>query len=233
MTLIPLAAIALLATCGSQKENNGQPVAPAPVAQGPTTPTRDQWQQCDTLFSLMQGVKGRMVADLFADDGYMTFKLIEAGANVIAVETDQAKVDSLNARKQRMGLGDDRLKVRKVAPGDPGIAMEEADVALIMHRFTRLPHPMALIARARAGLRSPKPVVIVDYLRVPTPVGPPLHERMTEVQVMDSMDVLMISDVGAYTQKLPYQYVVIAQDLVLSDEELEQMQKGTLPPDHR
>jgi hypothetical protein len=75
-------------------------------------------------------------------------------------------------------------------------------------------------------------VVIVDWLRTPTPIGPPLHERMTEVQVMDSMDVLMISDVGAYTQKLPYQYIVIAQDLVLSEEDLKMMQQGTLPPDH-
>lgn len=230
--LLPLMLLVAVAGCDTSG-NSSTATIPTTAKPAGKNAERDAWQLPDTLFSVMNGVRGQTVADLFADDGYMTFKLIDAGANVIAMETDQAKVDQLIERKKELGLGDDRLRVRKVEAGDPGLAPEEADVALLMHHFTRQPAVMRYIDRVRQGLKAPKRVVIVDFLPRPSPMGPPVYERLNETQVMDSMDVLMIGDVGAYTMKLPYQYIVIAQDRTLSDEELQMMDKGALPVDHR
>ena len=51
-----------------------------------------------------QSVKGKLVADLFAGDGYMTVKLLEAGANVIAITNTDRRAPTGSDRGSE-GLG--------------------------------------------------------------------------------------------------------------------------------
>lgn len=222
-----LPAIILLALCSCDTAT-----PPAAIPTAAKSDPRDALFMPDSVFAVVGGVGGRTVVDLFAGDGYFTFKMLGAGANVIAMDTDPSTLEEIRARAKELGIGDDRLKVRTLDVNAPELAAEEADMALMVDRFARIPHVTAFIERVRAGLRKPKRVIIIDHHRDSAPADVPVHERLTEVQVMDSMDVIHISDVGAYSKKLPGRFVVIAQDLELSDEELQEMmrqQQGTAP----
>lgn len=58
-----------------------------------------------------------------------TFKLLDAGADVIAVVNEPDQAQRLEELKKAKGITDDRLRIRLVPVGDPGLMPEEADMA--------------------------------------------------------------------------------------------------------
>lgn len=200
----------------------------ATTAPAPTASDRDSWQRPHELINMIgPGIKGIVIADLFADDGYFTFKLIEAGANVIAIENDPTKVAKLEERKRELGLGDDRLRIRAVPVGDPGLREGEAEAALITHRYNTIKNKAAYITRLRQGLLEPRPLFIIEWQHRETPIGPPLAERMPTEAIMDEVGELGYSDIGAHSAKMPYQVVFLATDYMEMDEaEYKKMMEG-------
>lgn len=229
MRLFTIAALlVLLAGCDTSEQDESsasttsdttsvtKPDAAAPAVAN----DRDSWQRPHELLQMIgPDIKGMTIADLFADDGYFTFKLIEAGANVIAIDNDPAKIASLEERKRELGLGDDRLRIRAVPVGDPGIANGEADVALITHRYTGIKNKASYISRLRQGLVPPRPLFIIEWQYRETPVGPPLAQRMPTENLMDEVGELGYSDIGAHSAKMPYQVIFLATDYMELDED--------------
>ncbi len=174
---------------------------------------RDAWQQPDELLAFMgNDVTGWTIADLFADDGYFTFKLLDAGANVIAIVNDVDKYEALMARKKAAGLGDDRLIVRAVPAGDPGLAAGEADCGLIVHAFAGIQDKKGYLRLLRNGLRRPSVLFMVEWQKRETPVGPPLAQRMTAEEIMDSFLATGFTDLSAKAQRMPYDVLFMMTD---------------------
>ena len=207
------ALVLALASCGGDQGNSTTSTAAGTQPATKQAPTdRDQWQAAGEIMTSMGGVGGKTVADLFAGDGYMTFKLIDAGANVIAIDTDPKALEAIEARKKAAGLGDDRLRTRLTQTGEPGITMEEADAALCMHKWMEIQDRTTFFTKVRAGLKKPKLVGIVEFLPEPTPVGPPIEQRVTPDEVMSGLEQPGFTDVTGLTKKAPYQFIVVAQD---------------------
>jgi hypothetical protein len=212
MRLAALPLLALLAACGGPAVDAGSTADPgkAPVV---AADPRDDWQKPEVVTGLMGNIAHLTVADLFADDGYWTFKFIAAGANVIAVVNDAEKAAALEARKKALGLGDDRLVVRAVPLGDPGIYKEEADMAFIGHRFLTIQDKRDFLARMRAGMEYPRYLVMVEWMYKDGPPGPPKSERMPSDRIMDLVgEFSEYSDVGAHSDKVPDQVVFLIND---------------------
>ena len=174
---------------------------------------RDEWQQPDELIAFMgNDISGWTIADLFADDGYFTFKLIDAGANVIAIVNDLDKYEALIARKTAAGLGDDRLIVRAVPVGDPGLAMGEADCGLIVHAFPGIQDKKGYLKLLRNGLRKPSVLFMVEWKKKETPVGPPMAQRMTAEQIMDAFLATGFTDLSAQEKAMPHDVLFMMTD---------------------
>jgi hypothetical protein len=223
-----LPVLVLLMSCSDAPEQaTDRPKAPA--ALGPVTEDRDTWQKPEVLQELMGGeLNGVVVADLFAGDGYYTFKLIEGGANVIAIDNDPANIAKLEQRKRELGLGDDRLRIRAVPVGDPGLTSGEADVALLTHRYGSIQDKGSYITRLRQGLRHPRPLYIIEWQFRETPIGPPMEERFPSDGIMEELGAYGYSDIGALGDKLPYQVVLIATDYIeLDSETYDRMMDGS------
>lgn len=208
----------LLLACGGAQDG---PVPADTTNNGRTTATtdpikeRDAWQKPEELIALMGGdLSGITVVDLFAEDGYFTFKLIDAGANVIAVVNDPANAERIATRKQAAGLNDDRLKVRTVPIGDPGIGPNEADMALLAHRFLTIADKNTYFELLRRGLKEPRPLFMLEWQARQTPMGPPVSERRSVEDIMDMVGQLGYSDVGAHSAKIPDQVVFIITDYI-------------------
>jgi predicted methyltransferase len=219
----PLALLAsglLCAACDHAADNTAN-TGPAPSTTGtqPVTsqappPTPDDWHATDTLFSMMGGVQGKVVADLFVGDGYYTMKLLEAGARVIASDDDPRNIEALQAKKEEMHIGDDRLLIRSASPGSPNLNIGEVDLALCTRPFVSIPDPTGYFTKVKASIKPPCQLFIVDFLQAQTPVGTPMDQRIPNETVMDAMEPCGFTDIGAYTLKLPYRFVVQAMDFV-------------------
>jgi hypothetical protein len=193
-------------TTGMQQGGQLVPIEPS---------ERDQWQQPELLMAMMDNdLHGLVVADLFARDGYFTWRLLNAGAKVIAVDNDPKNIAHLEARKKEYGLTDDQLVIRAVPVGDPGISPEEVDVALIVHGFVGLKDKKSYFELLRRGMLEPRPLFMVEWQKAPTPIGPPVSERLGEDEIMDMLGALGFSDIGAHSAKMPYQVIFLATDPV-------------------
>ncbi|MBL7952438.1 MAG: class I SAM-dependent methyltransferase [Flavobacteriales bacterium] len=221
MRLTPLYfAVLLFAACSSGTPSTEVPdtrIAPTPEAstpstfRAPETAERDSWQKPQEVFLLMgNDLRDRTIADLAAGDGYFTFKLIEVGANVIAISDDPAELAAIEARKKEMKLGDDRLRTRLATPNDPGLVKDEVDACLLVHAYTRIPDKKAYLTRVYEGTKMPKPLFILEWLNTETPMGPPMTDRISSERVMDDIGLAGYTDVGTYSAKIPHQAFIFA-----------------------
>lgn len=211
-----LATSFLLVSCSGseQPKANAGPVQSGTGATSQADP-RDNWQRPQEVFRAMGGIQGKVVADLFAGDGYIAFNMLQAGAaRVIAVDTDPANVAAMEKHRDDLGIGRDRLEVRQAQPGETGLEMNEVDLAFIFNRYTTIQDRKSFMHKVRLGTKTPKTVYIIDFLVAETPVGPPIDQRMSDAQMMDELGEYDYTDMGARGDLLPYQYVLFAQDYV-------------------
>ena len=170
-------------------------------------------------------LRGRKVADLKAGDGYFTFKMIEVGANVIAIDDDPANIALLEARKKEMNLSDERLQIRLVKLGEAGLAPGEVEVCVMLHGFVRIPNKRDFLSKVYQGTQPPRPLFMVEWLNSATPIGPPMSDRMSSEKIMDEIGMVGYTDVGAYSAKIPYQAFLFASEQT----EVEPMPEGVDP----
>lgn len=193
----------------------GADIAPAGKGTASQADARDNWQRPQEVFRAMGGIQGKVVADLFAGDGYIAFNMVQAGAaRVIAVDTDPANVAAMEKHRDDLGISHDRLEVRQAQPGETGLEMNEVDLAFIFNRYTTIQDRKSFMHKVRLGTKAPKTVYIIDFLVAETPVGPPIDRRMSDAQMMDELGEYEYTDMGARGDLLPYQYVLFAQDYI-------------------
>lgn len=172
---------------------------------------RDSWQHPEEVLEVLGDLQGKVVADLFAEDGYWTFRLAARGARVIAVVSDEAQAQELRRLCEEQGLGNDRVEVR-VATGSPGLGMEEADMALASTSYVTILDRPTYFEQLRAGLKDPNRFFLVDFKQMQSPVGPPSEYRVPVEGVLEELSSFGFSDVAAHSGKLPYQFILLAQD---------------------
>ena len=196
----------------------------------PPARTPDDWHTVDSLFAAMGGVNGKTVADLFVGDGYYTMKLLEAGATVIAMDDDPRNIEALEAKKKELGICDERLIIRTGMAGAPNLSVNEVDVALCTRQMLSIPDPVGYFSKVRSCVRFPSNTFIVQFLPEQTPVGPPMDTRLPEDRVMDAMEPCGYTDIGSYSKKMPYRYMVHAMMFAGEAGEVEaMMQEGGQP----
>ena len=237
--ILPLAATFFLFSCSSTEAPETTATTEVPTGttastnvQPPSTSERDSWQKPQEVFMLMgNDLRGKLIADLAAGDGYFTFKMIEVGANVIAISDDQRELDAIESRKKEMKLGDDRLRTRLSPKGDPGLAPEEVDACLLVHSYVSIPDKKAYLTKVFEGTRHPRALFILEWLNTETPIGPPMTDRISSERIMDDIGTAGYTDVGAYSAKIPHQTFLFASyqtDLPedLTPEQMMQLQQG-------
>lgn len=176
----------------------------------PASGPADGTLQGDSIVATMGDLHGQVVADMFAGDGYYAWKLLAAGARVLAIDTDPTALAALQARKKAEGIGDDRLLVRATAPGVSGLLPGEADVVLVTREYSTLEDRAAWFGQLLAGTKPPHTVFLVNYLPVQSPFGPPLDQRMDYNTISDELNEIGFSDVGVLYKRVPYRFILFA-----------------------
>lgn len=216
--LLALSTSLLFSCNGDGDGPEGQPAPAGPVSTTPAPAPnawaeRDRWQQPQQLIDMMGGTLLNItVVDLFAEDGYFTVKLLDAGADVIAVVNEPAKAERLEALKKERGIPDDRLRIRLVPVGDPGLSPEEADMALITHRYASIGDKDGYFKLLRRGLRYPKLLFMLEWPQKTTAMGPPASERLAPEYVMESLGSVGFTDVSFNAAVIPEQVIYVAHD---------------------
>jgi arsenite methyltransferase len=172
-------------------------------------PKRDAYQQPHQVIQALELKPGETVADLGAGSGYFTFRLAQhvgETGRVYAVDVNPEMIVHLNRRARE-------LKARNVvamlaAPDDPLLPDASVDrffVCDTWHHIDNHPHYLGLLKRM---LKPGGQIVMIDFKKEKTPVGPPFEMRIARDDLVKEMEANGFRLLKEHTF-LPYQYFVV------------------------
>ncbi|MFA6075132.1 MAG: class I SAM-dependent methyltransferase [Negativicutes bacterium] len=126
--------------------------------------------------------RGMTLCDIGAGTGLFTFAAAEMSANQIyALEISAPMLDLLKHRIHERKV--DNIAVLKSAPAALPIADKCCDIALMVTVFHELDNPALILAECQRILVSGGKLVIIEFHKRTTPMGPPVVHRIAEEAV--------------------------------------------------
>jgi len=173
-------------------------------------PSRAEWQKPDQVIAALGSLDGKTVADIGTGSGYFAFPIAKKAAKVIAIDIDQRFLDYIEHKKQTQKTGAN-IEARLTVPDSAGLKPLEADIVLIVDTYHHIENRVDYFKKLKSALRKGGTLVIVDFKKEETPVGPKVEMRIAEDQVQSELKSAGYTIVSADRDMLPYQFIIKAQ----------------------
>jgi len=172
-------------------------------------PARDAYQKPHEVVLALGLEDGERIADIGAGAGYFTLRFAQhvgADGRVYAVDINPEMIVHLNQRIRDAGL--DNVRTILALPDDPLLPDASVDDVFLCETWHHIDnHPQYLAVLQRA-LRPGGRVVIIDFHKTETPVGPPMPMRVSRQEVVREFEQNGFTLVEEHTF-LPYQYFLV------------------------
>lgn len=173
---------------------------------------RGIWQKPDLIMDMLGNMKGKTIADVGAGTGYFARRMVSQAGKVIAIDIDPQFINYLDSIKNntlKLELRD-RLEPRLAEPDDPHLKPGEVDAVIIVNTFMYIENRVAYLKNLKKGMSDGGKVLIIDFKKKRTPVGPPQDIRIPLYQVEKDLQQAGFDNIIANDSKLDYQYVIMA-----------------------
>jgi len=164
------------------------------------------------VFNGFGGAGGKLVADINAGDGYFVWKLLKAGAQVIAVCETQAEVDALTKEKASRGIADKDLSIRLRPLGQTGLRAKEVDVVFLSSGLAGITDGIGYANKIFGGMKTGGIFCNLEWKPIESPVGPAVEGRYTAEQIMDLVTQGGFTDVASLGKTLPYHNLILGME---------------------
>ena len=169
-------------------------------------PARDAYQKPDEVVRALDLKPGEAVADIGSGSGYFTLRLAKAvgeTGQVYGVDIDPDMIRYLNRRIRNAGLRNVHTVLSD--PDDPLLPDRSIDRFVIVDTWHHIANQERYLALMKRLLKPGGQVVMIDYQKRQTPVGPPLSMRIGRDELVRQMVLNGFRLVKEHTF-LPYQY---------------------------
>lgn len=178
-------------------------------------PARGAWQKPQAVLALIaahvkkQKITSPVVADLGAGTGYFSFRLLDAGYSVKALDLDDKFIAYMKERAAKHKHRD-KFEVRKVTTESANLKDAEADVILSVDVYHHIENRVEYFRRLKPALRGASPLLmIIDFKDGDLPMGPP-----AQIKVPTATIVSELTQAGYHVttdaSTLPYQTIFFA-----------------------
>lgn len=172
-------------------------------------PKRDAYQKPHEVITALKLKEGEVIADIGAGSGYFTLRLarhVGETGRVYAVDVSPEMIVHMNRRIRD-------LKVKNVvsilaAPDDPLLADASVDRFFICDTWHHIENRDRYLALLKKMLKPGGEVVMVDFKKAETPVGPPQEMRIDRADLVQEMEKNGFRLDAEHTF-LPYQYFLV------------------------
>ena len=172
-------------------------------------PARDAYQKPHEVITALSLKPGETVADIGAGSGYFTFRLahhVGDAGRVYAVDVSPDMIVHLNRRIRD-------LQVKNVvsvlsAPDDPLLADAAIDRFFICDTWHHIEDHAHYLALIKKMLKPGGQVVMIDFKKAQTPVGPPMEMRISREDLLKEMEANGFNLAAEHTF-LPDQYFLV------------------------
>lgn len=171
------------------------------------------WQKPEMVISLLGDLEDKVVADIGAGSGHFSKRLVEKAAKVIAIDIDQRFIHFLDSIRihEIPEEFQDRLEPRLAKADDPLLEPEEVDAILIVNTFMYINDRPAYLENLYEALSENGKILIIDFKKKPTPIGPPVSIRIEGDVVVSDLLETGFKNITVNTDRLQYQYIVMAE----------------------
>ncbi|MCP3928339.1 MAG: class I SAM-dependent methyltransferase [Bacteroidetes bacterium] len=171
------------------------------------------WQKTNLIISLLGNLEGKTVADIGAGTGHFARRLVQKADKVIAIDIDQRFVNILDSIKyhQIPEVYRDRLETRLGKPDDPRLEPAEAHIVLIVNTYMFIQNRENYIRNLKRGIADGGRIIIVDFKKRLTPIGPISDIRVPLYQVEQELHNAGYINITSNDTALDYQYIVMAE----------------------
>jgi len=171
------------------------------------------WQKPDMVLNLLGGLEGKAVADIGAGTGFFTLRMAQKARKVIAIDIDPRFINYLDSIKM-LELPEQyqtRIETRLGKPDNPQLKTGEVNVVVIVNTFMYIRDQVAYLKILREALTPGGKILIVDFKKKRTPVGPPNDIRVPIHMVEEALYEAGYKNVLANDTALDYQYILVAE----------------------
>jgi ubiquinone/menaquinone biosynthesis C-methylase UbiE len=169
-------------------------------------PERERWQMPERVVDALGLRAGDVACDVGAGTGYLALRMARAvgptGA-VYAIDVDQRMIEEIGKRIGESGLENVHPILSHAKRG--ALPPRRCQVILTVNAFHHFPDGAAYLKRLAGRLAPGGRIVIVDFLKKATPVGPPAEHRISRVEVATAARRAGL-EVARERRFLPYQY---------------------------
>ena len=207
--LLPLVAHAQDAVQRDQRQMHGLHNDPKAYIDALDDPKRDAYQKPQEVLTALDIKPGEIIADIGAGSGYFTFRLarhVSERGTVYAVDVSPDMVLHINR-----AIRD--LKVTNVfsilaEPDDPLLPVTSVDRFFFSDSWHHIENQTKYLSLMKKMLKPNGEVVMIDFDKKETPVGPPLEMRIAREDLIKQMTSNGFRLAKEHTF-LPYQYFLI------------------------
>jgi ubiquinone/menaquinone biosynthesis C-methylase UbiE len=172
-------------------------------------PARDAYQKPHEVVMALGIKEGERIADIGAGSGYFSLRFAQhvgAGGQVLAVDISPDMILHLNQRIRDAGVGN--IRTILALPDDPLLPPAAVDRVFICETWHHIADHPRYFAQIKKILKPGGQVIIIDFFKKETPVGPPMEMRVSREAVMKEFEQNGFRLVKEHTF-LPYQYFLI------------------------
>ncbi|MCP9234404.1 class I SAM-dependent methyltransferase [Lewinella sp. JB7] len=207
--------VLLLCLLGCRDADGPAPPPEDVYATGKTEEERDRhvWQKPGLVIEVLGDIEEKVIADIGAGEGFFARRLAPLADRVIAVEIDQRWIDYLDTlRVTELPTSlQGRLETRLGLPDDPRLEDGEVNIVLFVNTLYLIDHPEDYLKKIRPALRSNGRVVIVDWKKEETALGPDPGDRIGLSELAHMLERAGFAVVSTDNTGLDYQYIMVAE----------------------
>ena len=171
---------------------------------------RDQWQKPDEVIAFLGEIEEKTIVDLGSGSGYFTFRLLAAGANVIAADVDDEFLSIIKDKVQKLGLEDENLNTLLLDDDRLNVTSRSVDILFLVNVYHHISDRVNYFRQANSVLKEDGKIVIVDFYKKKLPVGPPKDHKISKDLVLDELTSAGYEEVAVDEELLDYQYIIVA-----------------------
>lgn len=175
------------------------------------SPERDAYQQPAKVLEFLGNVKGLKILDIGAGSGYFSFRLLTAGATVIAGDVNDEFLAHIKNKKETDFNNNPNLELRKLPFDSPALQPQEVDKVLIVNTYHHIENRVAYFSQVLKGLKLGGELVVIDFFKKELPVGPPVDHKIGQKKVKKELTEAGFTNIEINTDLLEYQYIIRAK----------------------
>ena len=173
------------------------------------SPERDAYQKPEKVLEYLGNIEGLTIMDIGAGTGYFSVKLAKKNAKVIAADVDEDFQEFIKNRIKENNLT--TIETRKIPYDSPNLKDAEADIVLIVNTYHHIENRTEYFQKVKKGTNADGKLVVIDFFKVETPVGPPVNHKLSIDEVVKELQKAGYTNFTINVDLLPYQYIIEAR----------------------